>query len=150
MSHIRAISPLRQQRVQYAQALLRREGDSLLAAAGDLSGCDVLVLGSAVGATLCALATTECRRAESRLPGCRVEAGAADTVLVASSTADAVPGLVRQATLALAKGGTLVMRLPRTGVSDTLRGLLDAARFTDIREVFVHGDRILLAEATPF
>ncbi len=129
---------------------MRREGDSLLAAAGDLSGCDVLVLGTAVGATLCALATTECRRAESRLPGCRVEAGAADTVLVAQSSSVAVPGLVRQATVALAHGGTLVMRLPASGASTALRSMLEAARFVDIREVFVHGDRILLAAATRF
>ena len=151
MSYIPASLSTRHGRVEYAQGLISRTGDVLLAAAGDLKGRDVLVLGSVTSSTMCALAMGECRRAESRLPGCRVESGSADVVLIPDTGADALPGLVRQTTIALSAGGSLVTRMPHSERAATaLRNLLMGAAFSDLREVFVGGEWILLAEATAF
>ena len=148
MSHVSQVHVLRQRRVEYAHGLMRREENGLLAAAGDLAGRDVLVLGPVVASTMGALASSACRRAESRLPGCRVEAGLADVVIIPLASSEAMPGLVRQAAVALSGGGSLVVRLPRRArAADETRACLAAAGFADLREVLKGGERILLAEA---
>ncbi len=148
MSHISHAHLLRQRRVDYAHGLMRREESGVLAAAGDLAGRDVLVLGPVVASTMCALAMSECRRAESRLPGCRVEAGLADIVIIPLAPPEAMPGLVRQAAIALSGGGSLVVRLPRRAqAADETRACVAGAGFSDLREVLKNGERILLADA---
>lgn len=147
MSHLSGLHVLRQRRVAYAQGLIQGTTNGVVAAAGDLTGKDVLVLGPVVSSTMCALVMSECRRAESRLPGCRVECGAADIVIVPPAPREAMPGLVRQAATALHDGGSVVIQLP-TGpaVAGEIRACVAAGGFLALREVVRTGERFLLAE----
>lgn len=146
MSHISRTFTLRHRRVEIAQGLMRDRGDGLLAAASPLDGREVLVLGAVVASTMCALAVSECRRAESRLPGCRVEHGSADVVLVPGPTPEALPELIRQTTAGLRRDGLLAVRLPRSARdANEIRSVIAAAGFTGIREVGSSGERVLLA-----
>lgn len=142
----------RRRRVAHAHALLGAPESGLPGAAGDLAGRAVLVLGPVVASTMCALAMAECRRAESRMPGCRVEPGCADVVLVPEAPREAVPGILGQAVTALAGGGTLALRLPRAAraAAHELRNRLAEAGFAGIREIAAGGDRILVAAAPAF
>ena len=83
---------LRDRRVRHARSVLMPATISvaLLGEGGDLAGLRVLVLGSAVAGTLCALMHTECCRAETRMPGCQTEGRAADLVLVPHLTRENV------------------------------------------------------------
>lgn len=145
-SHI-ALHVLRRRRVAYAQGLIHGGPGGIVAAAGDLAAKDVLVLGPVVGSTMCALVMTECRRAESRLPGCRVDPGAADIVLVPAAPGAAMPGLVRQAAAALRDGGSVVIQLPgRPAAAAGIRDLVSAGGFLALREVGRGDARFLLAE----
>ena len=146
MSYVSPASLLRYRRADLAQGLTRVRGDALLAAAGPLGGLDVLVLGTVVASTMCALAMSECRRAESRLPGCRVDAGLADVVLIPGVTSLALPGLVRQASAGLRRGGLLAMRPGQSAREvEEVRCCLSAAGFGGVREVVVDGERLVLA-----
>lgn len=140
---------LRQRRLNHARLLMQSAETGLLGAAGDLTDCDVLVLGLATADTLCALAMAECRRAESRLPGCRVDPGHADVVLVTDLPRDAMAGILRQAAVAIAPGGRLVLRFPRTARREAheARGILAVAGFTDFSERAEGSTRIVAAIA---
>ena len=148
MSHVFPAHLLRYRRDDVAQGLTPGCRDGLLAAAGPLGGLDVLVLGTVVASTMCALAMSECRRAESRLPGCRVEAGLADVVLIPDVTPLALPGLLRQAAAGLRRGGTLVTLLPRSvREAERIRSGLAASGFSGVRDVTISGERFLLARS---
>ena len=90
---------LRDRRVRHARSILMPQAASfaLLGEAGDLAGLRVLVLGTAVAETLCALMHTECRRAETRMPGCQTDIRSADLVLVPQLTRENVDRVVSQA-----------------------------------------------------
>lgn len=94
---------LRDRRVRHARSIIMPQPTSaaLLGESGDLAGLRVLVLGNAVSETLCALMHTECRRAETRMPGCQTEARSADLVLVPHLTRESVDRVISQATHAL-------------------------------------------------
>ncbi len=108
---------LRDRRVRHARSILMPApiGAALLGEAGDLTGLNVLVLGQAVPETLCALMHTECRRAESRMPGCQVEAHSAHLVLVPHLAWENVDRVVDQAARALCSSGRIVARIPGQG-----------------------------------
>ncbi len=105
---------LRDRRVRHARSIIMPQPSSaaLLGESGDLSGLRVLVLGGAVSETLCALMHTECRRAETRMPGCQTEARSADLVLVPHLTRESVDRVISQATHALCHHGRIVIALP--------------------------------------
>ena len=89
---------------------------------------------------------SECRRAESRLPGCRVEAGLADVVLIPDVTSLALPGLLRQAAAGLRRHGLLAIRLSRsTRETEEIRSCLTALGFSGVRDVTSCGEQVLLA-----
>ncbi len=138
---------LRHRRVRHAQVLLGALPGPLLAEAGDLDGCDVLVLGHSVGETICELTMTECRTVESRAPGCRVDMRPADIVLVPNLTESTARGIVDQAIAALSRGGRVVFRLPRTAArqAHAIRGMLAVAGFDAIREIRSGGERVVSA-----
>ena len=105
---------LRDRRVQYARSITMPQPSpaALLGESGDLAGLRVLVLGSAVSETMCALMHTECRSAETRVPGCQTEARSADLVLVPGLTRENVDRVISQATHALCHHGRIVIALP--------------------------------------
>ena len=105
---------LRDRRVRHARSIIMPQPASaaLLGESGDLTGLRVLVLGGAVSETLCALMHTECRRAETRMPGCQTEARSADLVLVPHLTRESVDRVISQATHALCHHGRIVIALP--------------------------------------
>ena len=105
---------LRDRRVRHARSIIMPQPTSaaLLGESGDLAGQRVLVLGGAVSETLCALMNTECRRAETRMPGCQTEARSADLVLVPHLTRENVDRVISQATHALCHHGRIVVALP--------------------------------------
>ncbi len=147
MSHISGTHVLRQRRVAYAQGLINGTASGVVAAAGDLTAKDVLVLGPVVASTMCALVMSECRRAESRLPGCRVDPGVTDVVIVPPAPREAMAGLVRQAAAALHEGGTLVIQLSTSPTAATeTRARVAEGGFLALREVVRAGERFLLAE----
>ncbi len=108
---------LRDRRVRHARSILMpaTTGAVLLGETGDLAGLNVLVLGHAVSETLCALMHTECRRAETRTPGCQTEAQSADLVLVPHLTWENVDRVITQAARALCSRGRIVARIPGQG-----------------------------------
>ncbi len=147
MSHIPGLHVLRQRRVAYAQGLIQGTACGVVAAAGDLAAKDVLVLGPVVSSTMCALVMSECRRAESRLPGCRVEPASADIAIIPPAPRAALPGLVRQAAAALREGGSVVIQLPTAPTAATeTRTQVAESGFLALREVVRTGERFLLAE----
>lgn len=108
---------LRDRRVRHARSIIMptHAQTALLGETGDFSGLRVLVLGGVAAGTLCALMHTECRRAESRTPGCRTEAGSADLVLVPYLTRENVDRVITQAAHALSHHGRIVVALPGQG-----------------------------------
>jgi hypothetical protein len=108
---------LRDRRVRHARSIIMPQPTStaLLGESGDLAGLRVLVLGNAVSETMCALMHTECRRAETRLPGCQTEARSTDLVLVPHLTRENVDRVISQATHALCHHGRVVVALPGHG-----------------------------------
>ncbi len=127
---------LRDRRIRYARTLIAAVPGKLLTEAGDLAGRDVLVLGHQVGETMCELTMTECRSVEARAPGCRVDRGAADVVMVPNVTETTARGVVAQATRALDRGGRVVVRLPEAAsrLAYDVRVMLAVAGFDAIRE----------------
>ena len=108
---------LRDRRLRYARSILTPApaDASLLGETGDLAGLNVLVLGHAVSEMLCALMHTECRRAETRMPGCQVEAHSADLALVPHLAWENVDRVISQAARALCARGRIVARISGQG-----------------------------------
>ncbi len=108
---------LRDRRIRHARSILMSPpaGNSLLGETGDLAGLRVLVLGQSVSETMCALMHTECRRVESRQPGCQTEARSADLVLVPHLTRENVDRVISQAAHALCQHGRIVIAMPANG-----------------------------------
>ena len=148
---------LRQRRVTHFREIGREIGRELGAAppvtmlgqAGDLSHRRVLVLGGSSAGLLCELAVTDCRHVETARPDCRVAAGAADVVLVADLAPAQIGTVARQAAVALLRGGSLLVQLPRHArhLSRELRISLVLTGFRGLREVFSPTHRILRADA---
>ncbi len=138
---------LRDRRIRHARALLSASPGGLIAEAGDLAGRDVLVLGHSVGETLCELIATECRSAEARVPGCRVDRHAVDVVLVPNLAEGASGAIIKQAIAALARGGRIVVRLPPTAsrLAHELRETLVLSGFDQILEVRGGAARVVSA-----
>ena len=88
----------------------------LLDESGDVADQRILVLGSNdIAETMCALVHTECRHAETCIPGCHTAAGAVDLVLVPHLTRDNVDGIISQAAHSLCRHGRIVIGLTSQG-----------------------------------
>ncbi len=140
---------LRQRRLAHARRIAAAPSDSLIDLAGDLADRRVLVLGG--GGLLAELVATECRHAESARPGGRVVAGSADLVLVPECPAGETGAVLRQAATALARGGTVLIRLARfeRDRAHEIRIALVLAGFRTVREAFSPTHRTIRAEALP-